>query len=195
MAENVQTEVAPVVIPEVAPVEAEVAQEEAPAVAEVAAPAQEQAPAAAEVAAPASAQEQVPAPAAAEVAVPPAEAEEGSRKRPAEDAEAPPAKKPRITQATIKKFLRKGKLLEHQIFTWRDWEDIRDAEVGDVTFYGCKMKIELKNAAGEVVLKPKQSVRRVEWYTSKSIIIFYPTGSIAGSIICPLSIMPQVPLV
>ena len=136
---------------------------------------------------------------ATEVVVPEAVVAVVADKRVAEDvpegAAAPPAKKARITQATVKKFLRKGKLLEHQIFTWRDWENIVDGEAGDVTFYGCRMKKELKNADGEVILKLKQSIRRVEWYTSKSIVVFYPTGSVAASIICPLSIVPGFPLI
>lgn len=148
--------------------------------------------------------EEVAKPVVEEAAAPAAAEEEVATptKRPASDEEEkggedkpPEKKKARITQATIKKFLRRGKLLENQIFTWRDWEDNEDAEVGDVTFHGCKMKTELKNAAGEVVLKPKQSVRRVDWYTSKSIAIFYPTGSVAGSIICPLSIAVLPPMV
>ena len=122
-----------------------------------------------------------------------------THKRSAEEAgiadPAPAKKKPRITQATIKKFLRKGKLLEHQMFTWGDWEDIDGAEVGDITYYRCRMKVEIKNADGEVVLKPKQSVRKVDWYTSKSVVVFYPTGSVSRSVICPMSLSVPTPFV
>ena len=168
-----------------APAAADAAPQEAPAVPLPADPAPVAVPADAVV--PASAEAEAPA------------AEGGDKKRStpedghADGAEAP-AKKQRITRATIRKFLNKGKLLEHQIFTWRDWAPLDENEQSDVVFTGCKMKIEIKNTAGEVVLKPKQSVRRVEMYTSKSMVIFYPEGSIAGSIICPLQINVLTPV-
>lgn len=112
-----------------------------------------------------------------------------------EEGQQPPVKKQRVTQATVRKFLRKGKLLEHQLFTWRDWAPLDDAEQGDINFTGCKMKVEIKNAAGEVVLKPKQSVRHVELYTSKSMVIFYPKGSVGGCVICPLQLTAAPSLV
>lgn len=117
--------------------------------------------------------------------------EEGGEEE--EDKE-PVIKKQRITRATIRKFLNKGKLLEHQMFTWRDWSPLDEKESGDVVFTGCKMKIEVKNEKGEVILTPKQSVRRVELYTSKSMVIFYPDGSIASSIICPLQLNVLTPV-
>ena len=97
-------------------------------------------------------------------------------------------KKPRVTRATIRKHINKGKLLENQIFTWRDWSPIDDREQIDVVFTSCKMKVEVKNANGEVVLKPKQSVRRIEMYTSKSIMVFYTDNTVANSIICPMKL-------
>lgn len=132
----------------------------------------------------------VPVAAAAE-----SEEEGESKKRPAEDApeDAPAAKKRRITQATIDKHLRKkGKLLDNQIFSWKKWcaNESKFAEEGDVTFSGCHLKVEIKNAAGEVVLKPKQSCRFIEWFHSKSLIVFHPTSSVSDAIICQLQVAP-----
>lgn len=120
---------------------------------------------------------------------------------PADAAAAPPAveekAKPRpkrITRALLKRHVRKGKLLENQLFTWRSCEVPEGGDEGDFVFYGCKMKIDLKKPDGEIAVPVGKMVKRVEWYTSHSIAAFYPSNFDSSAILMPLTLQITAPI-
>lgn len=119
-----------------------------------------------------------------------------SKKRAADDAPVggPDAKKPRITRATINKFLKKGKLLESKYFKWSEWSDVDNGEFGDATYKGCTMKVDIVDKDNNVVIAKGKRCHHIEWYTSKSMIIFYPTKSISSAVVCPLEVVAGTPL-
>lgn len=100
----------------------------------------------------------------------------------------------RVTRALLKRHVRKGKLLENQLFSWRTCEVPEDCDEGDFIFYGCKMKIDLKRANGEVAVPAGKMVKRVEWYTSHSIAAFFPSNFDSSAILIPLVLQAPNPI-
>lgn len=102
----------------------------------------------------------------------------------------------RVTRGTINRIVRKRSkhLLEYQIFKWASWEQMRNSEDGDYVFAGCKMLVPVTDSTGSTVIAAGATVRRVEFYTSRSLVVFFVNGGTSRGVAVPMRLALEAPL-
>jgi hypothetical protein len=104
---------------------------------------------------------------------------------PEPEGEPPKKKANRVTAKKVASVVKMGANLPDSIFRWKDWESLSD-EVMDVIFFKCEMLVDVLGADGAVVLAKGTKVNTVEWYASRSSVVFYPTGAVSSAVVCSM---------